>query len=490
MNNDFQNWASNCQARIEAFLEARLPASDCVPERLHKAMRYSVLGGGKRVRPLLSFAAGELAVADVERVTIVAAAVELIHAYSLVHDDLPCMDDDILRRGKPTCHVEFDEATALLTGDSLQTLAFELLAEKRIADAAETQLEMIAQLALASGSRGMAGGQAFDLDSVGKMLSLPELEFMHIHKTGALIRAAVMLGAKLVFPGPDLSAEGLLTLFESEQVTLTCGVPTIWLAVLDQLEKDAGRWKLAPGLRIVVAGSACPESIFRRFDRLGIHVIHLWGMTETTPVATVCHLHPSMTGWSDDEKYAQRAKQGVPLPFVETRVVGDGGETAWDAQSLGELQVRGPWVAGSYFNYPESADRWTDDGWFHTGDVVSIDSHGYVKIADRTKDLIKSGGEWISSVDLENALVGHPAVKEAAVIAVAHPKWVERPLALVVLKDGATPSPDELRDFLAQRFAKWQLPEAIVFVDELPHTSTGKLQKLTMREKYKDWKWE
>lgn len=192
---DFQNWTSSCQARIETFLESRLPATDCVPERLHKAMRYSVLGGGKRVRPLLSFAAGELALADIERVTVVAAAVELIHAYSLVHDDLPCMDDDILRRGKPTCHVEFDEATALLTGDSLQTLAFELLAEKRLADAPETQLEMIAQLALAAGSRGMAGGQAFDLDSVGMTLSLPELEFMHIHKTGALIRAAVMLGA-------------------------------------------------------------------------------------------------------------------------------------------------------------------------------------------------------------------------------------------------------------------------------------------------------
>jgi len=193
---DFQNWTSSCQTRIETFLESRLPATDCVPERLHKAMRYSVLGGGKRVRPLLSFAAGELAIADVERVTVVAAAVELIHAYSLVHDDLPCMDDDILRRGKPTCHVEFDEATALLTGDSLQTLAFELLAEKRLADAPETQLEMIAQLALAAGSRGMAGGQAFDLDSIGKTLSLPELEFMHIHKTGALIRAAVMLGAR------------------------------------------------------------------------------------------------------------------------------------------------------------------------------------------------------------------------------------------------------------------------------------------------------
>lgn len=195
MSGDFQSWASGCQMRIETFLDARLPASDCVPVRLHKAMRYSVLGGGKRVRPLLSFAAGELAGADVERVTVAAAAVELIHAYSLVHDDLPCMDDDILRRGKPTCHIEFDEATALLTGDSLQTLAFELLAEKRLADTPETQLEMIAQLALASGSRGMAGGQAFDLDSVGKMLSLPELEFMHIHKTGALIRAAVMLGA-------------------------------------------------------------------------------------------------------------------------------------------------------------------------------------------------------------------------------------------------------------------------------------------------------
>ena len=196
MSVDFQNWTNNCQARIETFLESRLPASDCVPERLHKAMRYSVLGGGKRVRPLLSFAAGELAVADVERVTVVGAAVELIHAYSLVHDDLPCMDDDILRCGKPTCHVEFDEATALLTGDSLQTLAFELLAEKRLTDAPEAQLGMITQLALAAGSRGMAGGQAFDLDSVGKTLSLPELEFMHIHKTGALIRAAVMLGAR------------------------------------------------------------------------------------------------------------------------------------------------------------------------------------------------------------------------------------------------------------------------------------------------------
>ncbi|MDH5479542.1 MAG: polyprenyl synthetase family protein [Nitrosomonas sp.] len=196
MATDFKRWAKDRQARIETFLESRLPAVDHVPERLHNAMRYSVLGGGKRVRPLLAFAAGELAKADTKRVIVTAASVELIHAYSLVHDDMPCMDDDVLRRGKSTCHIEFDEATALLTGDSLQTLAFELLAEKCLADSPETQLIMIAQLARASGSRGMAGGQAFDLASVGKTLSLPELEFMHIHKTGALIRAAVMLGAR------------------------------------------------------------------------------------------------------------------------------------------------------------------------------------------------------------------------------------------------------------------------------------------------------
>jgi farnesyl diphosphate synthase len=195
MTTDFQSWSSQRQIAIEKFLDARLPGVDCVPVRLHQAMRYSVLGGGKRVRPLLAYAAGELSQADYDRVTIVAAAVELIHAYSLVHDDMPCMDNDVLRRGKSTCHVEFDEATALLTGDSLQTLAFELLAERQLSDEAGTQLTMIKQLAGASGSRGMAGGQAFDLDNVGKTLSLPELEFMHIHKTGALIRAAVMLGA-------------------------------------------------------------------------------------------------------------------------------------------------------------------------------------------------------------------------------------------------------------------------------------------------------
>jgi farnesyl diphosphate synthase len=196
MSADFKNWARDRQARLETFLEAKLPAANYAPEQLHDAMRYAVLGGGKRVRPLLAFAASELNRADETRVTVVAAAIELIHAYSLVHDDMPCMDNDVLRRGKPTCHVKYDEASALLTGDSLQSLAFQLLAEHCLTDAPQVQLEMIKQLAQASGSRGMAGGQAVDLESVGKTLTLPDLEFMHIHKTGALIRAAVMLGAR------------------------------------------------------------------------------------------------------------------------------------------------------------------------------------------------------------------------------------------------------------------------------------------------------
>lgn len=194
-NNDFNDWVRQRQLRMETVLGQLLPAPELAPQRLHLAMRYAVLDGGKRVRPLLAFAAGELFAAPVERVETVAAAVELIHVYSLVHDDLPCMDDDDLRRGKPTCHVEFDEATALLVGDSLQSLAFQLVAERPVAHSAALQLELVRLLAIASGSRGMAGGQAIDLDSVGKTLTQPELEFMHIHKTGALIRAAVLLGA-------------------------------------------------------------------------------------------------------------------------------------------------------------------------------------------------------------------------------------------------------------------------------------------------------
>jgi acyl-CoA synthetase (AMP-forming)/AMP-acid ligase II len=317
---------------------------------------------------------------------------------------------------------------------------------------------------------------------------LPAMSMFHANGWG-FPYAATMTGSKQVLPGRNLQPEALLDLLESEQVTLTGGVPTIWLAVLNALDCNPGRWKLAPGLRIVVAGSAAPESMFRRFDNLGVRVIQPWGMTETTPFATVCTPKRQMGNWSDDEIYALRAKQGFAMPFIEIRAVNAMEPIPWDGLTAGELEVRGPWVTNRYHKLDQS-DRWTKDGWFRTGDVVTIDSEGYVKITDRVKDLIKSGGEWISSVDLENAIVAHEAVKEAAVIAVPHPKWVERPLAVVVLKDGRQVKDSELCAFLSDRFAKWQLPDAFVFVDELPHTSTGKLLKSKLRQQYQDWRWE
>ncbi len=315
----------------------------------------------------------------------------------------------------------------------------------------------------------------------------PAMSMFHANAWG-FPYAATLAGSKLVFPGRNLQPETLLDLMEAERVTLTGAVPTVWLAVLNALDCHPGRWKLAPGLRIAVAGSAAPESMFRRFDKFGVRVIQPWGMTETAPLATVCHLKPHLEKQSEEERYAIRAKQGLPSPFIETRAMSEEGETPWDGVTSGELHVRGPWVASSYFKL-DPGDRWTSDGWFRTGDVVTIDPEGYVKITDRVKDLIKSGGEWISSVDLENAIVAHEAIKEAAVIAVPHPKWVERPLAVIVLKDGCEVCAADLRIFLARTFASWQLPDAFVFVDELPHTSTGKLLKSKLRQKFQGWEW-
>jgi len=294
----------------------------------------------------------------------------------------------------------------------------------------------------------------------------------------------------MVLPGRQLDPCSVLDLFASEQVTFATAVPTVWTTICEALTQNPGRWRLSPGLRGFVGGTACPEALMRKLDQQGIRLVQVWGMTETTPVGVCSTLKSHMRDWTDDEKYQLRIRQGRALPFVETRVVNDRGEAPWDGKTLGELQVRGPWVAGSYFRAPETADRWTSDGWLRTGDVATIDNEGYVQIADRAKDLIKSGGEWISSVDLENALAGHPAVREAGVIAVAHPKWDERPIAIVVLKENMTTTADELRDYLASRFAKWQLPDACIFVEDLPHTSTGKLSKLELRKRFAAWKWD
>ncbi|HUJ29776.1 MAG TPA: long-chain fatty acid--CoA ligase [Candidatus Acidoferrum sp.] len=302
--------------------------------------------------------------------------------------------------------------------------------------------------------------------------------------------ASVMIGAGLVFPGLHLDAETLLDTMAAEKVTHSCAVPTVWLGVQAALEKEPERWKFAEPVRILCGGMAPPVSLIRDLDRSNLKITHGWGMTETAPVATIGSLKAKMTAWPEDRQLERRAMQGVTTPFVEVRVMRPDGEAPHDGETPGEIEIRGPWIAASYFECPEQQHRWTKDGWFKTGDIATMDEEGYLRIVDRSKDLIKSGGEWISSVDLENTLMGHPAVREAAVIGVAHPKWQERPLALVVLKENAAARPEELRAFLAGKFAKWQLPDAFVFVNELPHTSVGKLLKMKLRERYKDWDWQ
>lgn len=317
---------------------------------------------------------------------------------------------------------------------------------------------------------------------------MPVVSMFHVNGWG-FPYAAAMVGCKLVLPGPYLDAESLLELFEKENVTAAAGVPTIWLNVVNYLEKHPGRWKL-PKMRVIVGGAAPPLSLIRKLGDYGLKLQQGWGLTESSPQATTNQLKAHMKDWSEEKKYQVQSKAGIPVPLVDVRVTNQSGEVPQDGATMGEVQLRGPWVAASYYNLPDAKDKWTADGWFRTGDVGTMDAHGYLAIVDRTKDLIKSGGEWISSMDLENALVAHPDVREAAVIAVAHPKWQERPVAIVVPEEGAMLTAEGLRQFLTGKFAKWQLPDAFVFVQELPHTSTGKLLKTELRRRYQDWKWE
>ena len=310
----------------------------------------------------------------------------------------------------------------------------------------------------------------------------PVVPMFHVNAWGLPFTAA-LAGCKQVLPGPHLDPESLLDLYAAEGVTISAGVPTIWLGILQALEKEPDRWQLGP-VRMVVGGSAAPESLIRGFDRHGLRVVHAWGMTEMTPLGTVSWLKRSLQDLPEDQRYAYRATQGLPAPLVDARIMGPAGEAPWDGQTMGELEVRGPWVASGYHQAPEQTGKWSGDGWFRTGDVATIDPEGYVKITDRTKDLVKSGGEWISSVDLENALMGHPAVAEAAVIAAKHPKWDERPVAVVVLKKGATATAEELRAFLEPKFAKFWLPDEFIFTIQVPKTSVGKFQKTTLRDQY------
>ncbi len=313
---------------------------------------------------------------------------------------------------------------------------------------------------------------------------LPVVPMFHVQAWGTPY-AAAMAGAKLVMPGPRLDGEGLHELLQAERVTVTAGVPTIWLGLLDYLAKTGQTLDHLDCL--LVGGAAAPLSMIEAFEEdHGVEVFHAWGMTETSPVATTGRLKSKFLDLSPAEQRKIKVTQGRALYGVETKIADDGGQALpHDGRTSGQLMVRGPWVASAYFEDPAaSAAVFDEAGWFATGDVATIDADGHIHITDRSKDLIKSGGEWISSIDLENAAMGHPEVAEAAAIALPHPKWDERPLLVIVRREAGEVTAAGLRDFLASRVAKWWLPDEITFVDELPHTATGKVSKLQLREKF------
>jgi fatty-acyl-CoA synthase len=311
---------------------------------------------------------------------------------------------------------------------------------------------------------------------------MPVVPMFHANAWG-LCQAAVMAGSSLVMPGANMQPAALAELMESEKVTLAAGVPTIWMGVLKELD---GR-DLSSLREIVCGGSAVPRSLSEGFrEKIGLPLLQAWGMTETSPVATTGRIKSTLLDRSDDELADLRAAQGLPIPLVELRIVDPGNdeEQAWDGEARGELQARGPWIASGYYNDDRSADSFTKDGWLRTGDVATISPNGYVRLVDRTKDLVKSGGEWISSVELENAIMGHPKVAEAAIIGIPDEKWSERPLACVVPADGEEITLDELKEYLADRVPKWWIPNDLEIIDEVPKTSVGKFSKKTLREQF------
>jgi fatty-acyl-CoA synthase len=314
---------------------------------------------------------------------------------------------------------------------------------------------------------------------------LPIVPMFHANAWG-LAYAAAMAGCKLVMPGAGMDGPSLHEMIETEQVNMSAGVPTIWFGLLAYLRESGKRIDSVE--RIMCGGSAVPRAMAEEFeDVYGTRVIHGWGMTEMSPLGSTSAPKHGMHDQPRDDRLARVAKQGRPIYGVEFELRDDDGNVlAHDGESLGELWVRGPWIARDYYKAEGAGESFDDDGWFCTGDVCTVDAEGYMQINDRSKDVIKSGGEWISSIDLENIAVGHPAVREAAVIGVAHARWDERPLLLVIKNEGAEVTRDEMIAFYDGKIAKWWTPDDVVFVDELPHTATGKLLKTQLRDDFKD----
>ena len=296
-----------------------------------------------------------------------------------------------------------------------------------------------------------------------------------------------MVGATMVMPGPGMDGKSIYEMLTQERVTITAAVPTVWLMLLQHMEEHGGD---LPDLdHVVIGGSACPPAIIRKFqDNYDVRVMHAWGMTEMSPLGTVCSLKPEYADLEGDAKVAIQSKQGHTPYTVEMKITDDDNvELPWDGKTFGRLKVRGPAVSNAYYK-GRGSEQFDAEGWFDTGDVAHIDPAGYMQITDRAKDVIKSGGEWISSIDIENIAVGHPDVSEAAVIGVNHPKWSERPLLIIVLKTGKSATKDDIRNFLDGKIAKWWMPDDIIFADEIPHTATGKIKKTTLREEYGNYR--
>jgi 3-(methylthio)propionyl---CoA ligase len=314
---------------------------------------------------------------------------------------------------------------------------------------------------------------------------LPVVPMFHVN-AWSLPYSCAMVGAKMVFPGPHLDGKSLHELFEQEKVTMSAGVPTVWLGLLAYMKEKKLRFSTLK--RVVIGGSACPPAMIKTFqDEYGVHVLHAWGMTEMSPLGTAGTFLAKHLQMPKEARDAWQSKQGRTIYGVDMRIVDENGaELPWDGKAFGNLQVRGPWVIKGYFK-GEGGDP-LREGWFPTGDVATIDPDGTMQITDRSKDVIKSGGEWISSIDLENIAIAHPAIAEAAVIGVRHPKWDERPIVVAVKKPGQEVSKDELLRFYEGKIARWWMPDDVLFVAELPHTATGKLSKLTLRQQLKEYK--
>lgn len=333
---------------------------------------------------------------------------------------------------------------------------------------------------------GLAGNCADALGARSVDSILPVVPMFHAN-AWALVFAGPMAGCKLVMPGAKLDGESIYELLDGERVSVTAAVPTVWMMLLQYLEKTGA--KLPHLDRVIIGGSAVPRVMLETFERdYGVDVVHAWGMTELSPIGTLATFKAGMEDLSFDERMAIKVKQGRPIYSVEMKITDDeGNELPRDGKAFGHLLVRGPAIAGSYLK-GEGGEVLDSDGWFDTGDVATLDERGFMQITDRAKDVIKSGGEWISSIEIENLAVGHPGVAEAAVIGVHHPKWDERPLLIVVRAAGADPSKEEIFSYLEGKIAKWWMPDDVVFVDEIPHTATGKVQKLTLRKQFEGYK--